>query len=221
MNEHTLHSEIKEWYSLPGDEFEVKISGFIVDIVRGALLIEIQTKNFSAIKKKLISLIREREVRLVHPIARRKWIVLVTKLGEVVRRRKSPRMGRFTDLFWELVSFPDLINDLNFSLEILMVDVEEIRCNDGKGSWRRRGASIKDRKLLNVESRTLLNHPGDLLKSMPNLNGRFTNRSLATQINVPIHLARKITYCLRKTKACKVVGKKGRALVFETTPEVE
>jgi hypothetical protein len=50
MNEHSLHSEIKKWYTLPGDRFEVKIDDFIVDIVRHALLIEIQTRNFSAIK---------------------------------------------------------------------------------------------------------------------------------------------------------------------------
>jgi hypothetical protein len=49
MNEYSLHSAIKNWYSLPGDKFEVRIDDFIVDIVRETLLIEIQTKNFSAI----------------------------------------------------------------------------------------------------------------------------------------------------------------------------
>ena len=221
MNEHTLHSEIKEWYSLPGDEFEVKVGGFIVDIVRGDLLIEIQTRNFSAIKKKLVSLVRERGVRLVHPIARRKWIIQVTKSGEVVRRRKSPRKGRITDLFWELVGFPDLVKTPHFSLEVLMVDVEEFRCNDGKGSWRRRGVSIQDRRMLNVASRTLIETPSDLLTSIPTPLGQFTNRSLAAHLHVPIHLARKIAYCLRKSEACLMVGKRGRALVFETNPEAE
>jgi hypothetical protein len=216
MNEHTLHSEIKEWYSLPGDEFEVKVGGFIVDIVRGDLLIEIQTQNFSAIKKKLIKLARDRPIRLVHPIARRKWIVHTTESGEVIRRRKSPRKGRATDLYWELVSFPDLVKIPHFSLDVLLVDVEELRCNDGKGSWRRRGVSIKDRRLLNVESRTLIKTPTDLLKTMPTLPEQFTNRSLASHLHIPIHLARKITYCLRKTEVCQAVGKKGRALIFKT-----
>ena len=57
MNEYSLHTAIKNWYSLPGDKFEVRIDDFIVDIVRDALLIEIQTRNFSAIKKKLKKLL--------------------------------------------------------------------------------------------------------------------------------------------------------------------
>ncbi|MFX1566571.1 MAG: hypothetical protein ACFFCH_11320, partial [Promethearchaeota archaeon] len=63
MNEHSLHSAIKHWYSLPNDEIEVNIGGFVVDITRGNLLIEIQTKNFSAIKKKLEKMARGYSVR--------------------------------------------------------------------------------------------------------------------------------------------------------------
>ena len=91
--------EIKNWYSLPGDNFEVKIDDFIVDIVRYGFLIEIQTRNFSAIKKKLTKLLEKHEVRLVYPIPQLKWIVQVKKSGEIIRRRKSPRKGRLVDLF--------------------------------------------------------------------------------------------------------------------------
>ncbi|MCK5593349.1 hypothetical protein KAI31_04555, partial [Candidatus Bathyarchaeota archaeon] len=146
MNEHSLHSEIKEWYAVPGDRIEVKIDDFIIDIARGTLLIEIQTRNFSAIKRKLSNLVENHQVRLVHPIPERKWIVRVTETGKIVGRRKSPRKGRLVDLFYELVSISDLIGNKNFSLEVLMIEEEEIRCNNGKGSWRRKGVSIKDAK---------------------------------------------------------------------------
>ena len=82
MNEHSLHSEIKNWYSLPGDRFEVKIDDFIVDIVRHALLIETQTRNFSAIKMKLTRLLENHEIRLVYSIPQLKWIVHVAKSGD-------------------------------------------------------------------------------------------------------------------------------------------
>ena len=49
MTEYTLHSEIKDGYRVSGDELEVKVEDFIVDIVRGKLLIEIQTGNFCAV----------------------------------------------------------------------------------------------------------------------------------------------------------------------------
>ena len=51
MTEPSLHSEIKDWYKVSGDELEVKVEDFIVDILRGKLLIEIQTGNFSNVKK--------------------------------------------------------------------------------------------------------------------------------------------------------------------------
>jgi hypothetical protein len=59
MNEFSLHSEIKKWYSLPEDQFEVRLGNYIVDILRGDLIIEVQTKNFSAIRGKLETLIRK------------------------------------------------------------------------------------------------------------------------------------------------------------------
>jgi hypothetical protein len=218
MNEHSLHSEIKNWYSLPGDRFEVKIDDFIVDIVRNALLIEIQTRNFSAIKMKLTKLLRNHEIRLVYPIPQLKWIVQVTKSGEVIRRRKSPRKGRLVDLFYELVNTPSLVREENFSLEVLMIEEEELRCNDGKGSWRRRGTSIKDRKLINVNSRTLFKNEKDFQRFLPNyLIEPFTNKEFAKLSGVSINFARRITYCLRKMGAITSAGKKGKELIFEVS----
>ena len=218
MNEHSLHSEIKEWYALPGDKTEVKIDDFIIDIARGTLLIEIQTRNFSAIKRKLSNLVKNNKVRLVYPIPERKWIVRVTETGEVLSRRKSPKKGKLTDLFYELVSIPDLIGNKNFSLEVLMIEEEEIRCNDGKGSWRRKGVSIKDSKLINVNSKVLFKNGRDFLTFLPDdLINPFTNRTLAKQAGVSIPLARKITYCLRKMSVITCVGKKRRELIFQKT----
>ena len=99
MAEYSLHSEIKDWYKISGDELEVKVEDFIVDILRGKLLIEIQTRNFSAIKKKLIKLLLNNQVRLVYPIAKLKWIVHVSRSGEFVKRRKSTKKGKLLDLF--------------------------------------------------------------------------------------------------------------------------
>ena len=167
MTEYSLHSEIKHWYTVSADELEVKVEDFIIDILRGKLLIEIQTGNFSAAKKKLIKLLLSNQVRLVYPIAKLKWIVHVSGSGEFVRRRKSPKKGKLTDLFYELVHAPSLIEDRNFSLEVLLIEEEEVRCNDGRGSWRRRGVSVKDRKLLNVFDRIVFEDSRDFLEFLP------------------------------------------------------
>jgi hypothetical protein len=218
-NESSLHSSVKSWISRPGDRFEVWVDGFVVDIVRNDLLIEVQTSNFSAIKNKLWSLVEDHNLRLVHPIARRKWIVRVAEpSSRVVSRRRSPKKGKLTDLFDELIWVPDLVDEDNFSLEVLMVEEEEIRCNDGRGSWRRKGVSIKDHKLLDVYENVTFTTREDFRRFLPiDLPQPFSNNSLAETLGISVRQARRMTYCLRKMGVIQVVGKNGKALLFETS----
>lgn len=218
MPETSLHSSIKDWYTLPGDRLEVKVGNFIIDIVRDDLLIEIQTKNFSAIKKKLQSLVRDHSVRLVYPIPVKKWIVRVAESnGEVIGRRKSPKRGRLVDLFDELLWMPLLIREPSFTMEVLMIEEEEIRCRDGRGSWRRKGVSIKDRKLLDVVERAKFSETADFLRFLPHdLDLPFSNRSLAESAGLSIRQARRMTYCLRKMGAIRKVSKNRNELLFKS-----
>ena len=218
MTEHSLHSELKDWYTVSGDKLEVKVEEYIVDIRRGLLVIEIQTGNFSTIKKKLIKLLVHNQVRLVYPIAQRKWIVHVSRSGEFVRRRKSPKKGKVIDLFYELVHTAHLMGDRNFSLEVLLIEEEEIRCNDGRGSWRRRGVSVKDRKLLKVFDRMVFKDNRDFLELLPKeWDEYFTNKVLALKLGISVTLAQKITYCLRKMGAIYIAGKKRNELLFHVS----
>ena len=137
MTEYSLHSDIKGYYSVLDNEVEVKVdNGFVVDVLRDGLVIEVQTCNFSAIRNKLRNLVENRRVRLVYPIARRKWLVYVTKFGEVVKKRRSPKKAKLVEIFYELAHLCELIKCKNFSFEVLFVEEEEVRCDDGKGSWR-------------------------------------------------------------------------------------
>jgi hypothetical protein len=216
MNEFALHSEIKKVYSLPGDQFEVKLGNYIVDILREKLVIEVQTKNFSALKEKLQVLTQKHKVRLVYPLPEKKWITHVTKDHLELNTRKSPRKGKLADLFRELVMIPNMIGEENFSLEVLLIDEEEVRCDNGKGSWRRRGVSIKERKLLKVNNRILFQTKADYLKILPeDLNEVFTNKELAQLAKISVRTARQITYCLRKSNFIRLAGKNGRSLAFQ------
>ena len=164
LGEKSLHAALKQWYVQPGDLLEEMVDGYHIDIVRHKLLIEIQTTNFSSIKNKLTALTEKHCVRLVYPIAQEKWIVRlaadgITQLG----RRKSPKKGNTFHLYQELVRFPQLIDSRNFSLEVLLIREEEIRRNDGHGSWRRKGWSIADRRFIEVVHRHIFKRPADFL----------------------------------------------------------
>jgi hypothetical protein len=217
QNERSLHAAIKEWYSCSGDRFEVKVDNFVVDIVRDDVLIEIQTKNVSAISRKLRTLSENHTVRLIYPIPKEKWIVRVSKSGdEILSRRKSPKKGKLSDMFDELVALPDLFKEDNFTLEILMVQEEEIRCDDGKGSWWRGGVSIRDRRLIDVLEKIQFSEKRDFIRFLPRtLNQPFTNKILAEERGDSVYLVQKMTYCLRKMGLLREIGKRGNELLFE------
>jgi len=216
MVEKSLHDATKMWYSRPGDILEAPVDGYIIDIVRGDLLIEIQTGNFSAIRRKLSRLIREHSVRLVHPVSQQKWIVRLNVDGETVTsRRRSPKRGRVEDVFFELVYMPTLIRDQNLSLEVLLVHSEDVLIDDGRGSWRRRRWSIHDRRLIDVVNSRLFSEPADFRELLPtSLPDKFTTKELGEELRLRPIAAQKMVYCMRKMGTIESVGKRGRSLLY-------
>ncbi len=215
--EKSLHAALKAWYARPGDQAEQPVDGYVVDLVRGDELIEIQTRNFAAIKRKLAALLPQHPVRLVHPIPAQKWIVRLDRDGAtVLSRRRSPKRGTVLDVFDELVSIPHLVAHPQFSLEVLLVEVEETRCQDGRGSWRRRGWSIQDQILVGVESRHCFHGPEDFAALLPaTLPDMFTSSQIAARLGVRHGQGQKIAYCLRHMGAIEVVGKQGNAFLYQ------
>lgn len=216
LNEKPLHRALKEWYAQPDDRFEVPVDGFVIDVVHGDLLVEIQTASFSAIKRKLAALTPQHPVRLVYPIAREKWIVRLAKDGNgQLGRRKSPKRGALEQVFGELVSFPHLLSNPNFSLDVLLIQEEEIRRYDRKRRWRRRGWVTHERRLLQVVDNRLFETPADMAALLPaGLAEPFTTSDLAAAIAKPRWLAQKMAYCLRKMGVITAIGKRGNAILY-------
>jgi hypothetical protein len=216
MGEKNLHKALKQWYSRPGDLQEANIDGYNIDILRRNQIIEIQTSNFSTIKPKLHFFLNRYSVHLVHPISENKWIVRIDAMNKtLLSRRKSPRRGRVEDLFLELVYLPLLMKNSNFSLEVLLINSEEILVEDGLGSWRRNGWSVHERRLLNVTKQLVFSNPKEFLSFLPaTLPKEFTTRDLSRELKIQQRIAQKMTYCLRLLDVIKVVGKRKRATLY-------
>jgi hypothetical protein len=216
LNEKPLHAALKQWYARPGDQFEVAVGGFVIDIVRDDLLIEIQTGNFASIKSKLTSLVPSHQVRLIYPVVQEKWIIHAASGARgLASCRKSPRRGRVEDLFRELVSIPQLLSHRNFSLEVLMIRAEELRRFEGKRRWRRRGWSIEARRLLEVLDRRLFMGSADWRGVLPEGLTSFTAKDLAAATGMRGDLAQKMVYCLRNGKVIDLIGKRGQAHLYQ------
>src|SRR5262245_34397520 len=151
LNEQPLHAALKRWYARPGDVLEAALDGYIVDLLRGNHIIEIQTGSFASIRRKMRTLSRHYRITLVYPVAYERWILKLptTTCGQSVRR-KAPRRQRRDQLFQELVSFPDLVRCPNFSIEIAYIQAEEVQRYNRRHGRRGRGWVIVERRLLGV-----------------------------------------------------------------------
>ena len=216
LNEKPLHAALKRHISRAYDEHEVLVDGFLIDIVRGDLLIEVQTRNFSASRRKLTTLVAQHRVGLVHPIARDRWIVRESADGrKQLGRRRSPKHGAAEDIFEELVSIPALMGEANFSLEVLVTQEEEVRRQGKARAWRRGGWSVHARRLLDVLESHVFETPADLAALLPDgLPEPFTTADLAAGLARPRPLAQAMAYCLREMGAIRAVGKKGNTILY-------
>jgi hypothetical protein len=215
LNEKPLHAALKAWYRRPGDQVEAALDGFVIDLVRDGLLIEIQTGGFSAMRRKFDHLLDSHRMRLVHPVASVKWIVRHDRDGGETSRRRSPKRGIAADVCGEMTSFPSLLSHPNFSLEVLLVEEEEIRRSDPDRGWRRGGFVIDERRLVGVEGSVEFRSPRDLLGLLPSdLPDPFTTADLAQGLGRSRHLAQEVAYCLRVSGAVETVGRDRRGHLY-------
>jgi hypothetical protein len=218
--ETTLHKQLKEHYAGPNSEIEVRVDGFIIDIVDGKRLIEIQRSGLSSIRDKIKKLLKNKhKVEVVKPlVARKRLVKLSRKNGKVIDRRWSPKTGCPLDMFEELLYFTRVFPHPNLKLICPLVEIEEIRY-PGHGRRRRRRANdfqVKDRTLTSVEGTATYRTIYDLHKLLPKtLPTEFDTGELAEGLGVKRFVAQRIGYCLRKTGSAKQVGKRGNAIVYQ------
>ena len=217
LNEKPLHAALKDWCFRPGDRLEVPVDGYIADLLRGDLIIEIQTGSFSAIRRKLRALTATHRVRLVHPIPRELWIVKFPDgPAGPSQRRKSPKRRGFDQVFDQLVSFPGLLANPNFEIELVATREEEIRQPaEGRTGRRRRGWRVIERRLLEILQVCRIRCPDDLLSLIPSeLPEHFGTSDIAEAVGCTRRLGQKIAYCLRRSGVAAAVAKDGNAIVY-------
>jgi len=215
LRESSLHAGIKTWFAQPGDLLEAPLDGYVIDLVRGRHLYEIQTRNFSSMRTKLAQLLESYQLTIIYPLARDKWIQRVSAEGEIISRRKSPKHCRSVHAFQELIRIPQSLSHPNFHLTLVFTHEEEIWVDDGQGSWRRKFWSIHDHHLIEVVDHIQFHAPQDYTNLLPDsLPQPFSNRDLAGLLKCPLRLAQKMTYTLRSIGQLERAGKQGRAHLF-------
>lgn len=202
LNEGGLHRGIKDHLAEPGDRFEVALGEFVIDVVRGDLLIEIQTGALAAMGRKLDCLLDEHRIRIVRPIPAVRWLEEAGK-----PRRKSPKRQRLWNIFDELVSVPTLLDHPNLELEVLLVEETEVRSATERVRRGRRGKVVARRLEAVIEAR-VFRRPEDLLDVLPrDLPQPFLTKDLAKAARIRRDLAQRICYVLRHAGLLEELGR--------------
>jgi hypothetical protein len=214
LNEGALHAQLKDWYRRHGDRIEQVVDGFVVDLVRGNLLVEIQTGSFAPLRRKLDLLTRQHRVRLVAPVPLVRRIIRLSDEGEILSARRSPRRGRVEDIFNFLVSIPSLLCCPRFELELILSHQDELRVYRQGRAYRRHGWVVVGRRLVSVERSVRIRSPGAAASLLPpGLPELFDTAQLAEAASVERRLAQQMTYCLRAMGVLHTAGKRGNAIL--------
>lgn len=215
--ESSLHNMLKFRYAGKTGNHEVEIDSYVCDAVReNGEIIEVQTGSFGPLKGKVCNLSLYNTVRIVHPIIISKTIELYDEDNHLIRKRKSPRKGTAWDVFKALLYAPELAFMKNIIIELVPIDIIEIRKDDGKGSWRRKGASVTD-KIISASYESIeLKSKKDYQIFIPfSKDETFTSSDLAKKTGISLPLAAKTVYTLTKTGFILRIGKKGRSWVYK------
>jgi hypothetical protein len=208
LREGPLHRELKRLY---GDTFEVRVDGFVIDVVReDGELVEIQTGGFSALRTKLDALLDRHRMRIVHPVPAERRIVRVNADGEVLSTRPSPKRPTAAAIFEGLVSFPTLLSHPHLTVEVVLCREDHVRAPEPVRG-RRFTRDPGERRLVDVLSRLELRGPADAAALLPALPAEFTTRELAAAMRVPLPLAQKAAASLRALGVLEPAGMRGRA----------
>ncbi|WP_165243691.1 hypothetical protein [Paludisphaera soli] len=220
--ESSLHRSLKEHFgTLRGGRCEVAVEGFRIDAVDAeGTLIEIQSGSLGSLRPKLGRLLPHHRMRVIRPIVLRRTVVRRDRAeGPDLSRRRSPRRGSLTDVFDDLVGLAPFLPDPNLGVDLLGVDVEEVRVT----RRRRPGYVVVDRRLVEIVESSRLYSPVDLWDLLPpgfQPGDQFTTADLARKLGRPLYFAQRVAYCLRVAGAAETVGKRGNSLIYRAVGDV-
>jgi len=193
LNEGSIHAALKTMVAEPGDELEVRLDNFVIDIRRGDLLIEVQTQSFAAMGRKLDALLDRYRIRIVHPVAVTTYLHRPSKPV-----RRSPKKGGRFSILDELVSVPTLIDHPKFSVDVVLMEVDRHQRHDptarrGRGGWR-----TVDKRIRRIDRWERFETGTDILDLLPSdLPEVFTTADIAAGGDADRSSAQKLAYVLR------------------------
>lgn len=216
LSEKTVHAVLKNYYAPDTDMHEIPIDNFVADIYTGTEIIEIQTRSFNTMRRKLTAFLPEYPVTIVYPIPHIKWLSWIDEeTGEASPKRKSPKKGNPYQAFIELYKIRPFLKDANLKFRFALIDMEEYRLLNGWSKDKKKGSDRYDRIPLAFVEEVCIDCREDYMQFIPyDVPEEFTAKDFAKHAKIPVHLAQTVLLILFDLKIVERIGKDGRSYLY-------
>lgn len=218
LGEKTLHAVLKLYYEPHKENHEIRVGSFVADIVGENGIIEIQTRQFNKLLRKLECFLEYADVTVVYPVIRIKylsWINMVT--GEVSPKRRSPKRGTIYDAIPELYKIKYTLDNPRMNLCICIMDAEETRYLNGWSKDGKKGSSRCDRIPVELVDEVCFSSPCDYAAFIPQgLPEEYTSADFASAAKISRGHAGTVLNLLSYLGQVEKCGKTGRSILYKT-----
>ena len=217
LSEKTVHAVVKNYYEPDEDKQEIPIEGLYADIFTGSEIIEIQTRSFDQVRKKLDRFLTYYPVTVVLPMPAVKWLIWIDEeTGELTDKRKSPKKGNAYQAFKELYRIRQYLKKDGLTIKLLFLDMEEYRLLNGWSRDKKKGSCRYDRIPVSLVDEITLSCPQDYMQLLPDdLPDTFTCAEFSKLVKIPSKQANLVLNILFYLEVVERIGKKGNAYIYK------
>lgn len=217
LSEKTVHAVLKNYYAPDTDMHEIPIENFVADIYTGQEIIEIQTRAFNKMRRKLDAFLPVYPVTIVYPIPHIKWLSWIDEeTGETSQKRKSPKTGNAYMAFIELYKIRSYLSNPNLHLKVALIDMEEYRLLNGWSRDKKKGSERYDRIPVKFAEEVCIDRREDYMQFVPyDLPETFTTKDFAKCAKIPVRLAQTVLLILTDLEIVVRIGKQGNSYLYE------
>lgn len=220
LGEKTVHAVLKRYLSPDCSFHEQKVDSFIADIRMPDGIIEIQTRGFDKLRKKLELFLTKCPVTVVYPVPHTKYLRWVDPLtGQVSAPRKSPVTGAIYSIIPELYKIKPYLTDPGLRFKLVLIDVEEYRMLDGWSRDKKKGSTKCDKIPLYLFDEIDIDSKEAYRKLLPeSLPPEFTSADYKKAARVSQGCAGTALHILNYTGLLTRTGKKGNSYLYRVEP---
>ena len=217
LSEKTVHAVVKNYYEPDEDKQEIPIEGLYADIFTGSEIIEIQTRSFDQVRKKLDRFLTYYPVTVVLPMPAVKWLIWIDEeTGELTDKRKSPKKGNAYQAFKELYRIKQYLKKDGLTIKLLFLDMEEYRLLNGWSRDKKKGSCRYDRIPVSLVDEITLSCPQDYMQLLPDdLPDTFTCAEFSKLVKIPSKQANLVLNILFYLEVVERIGKKGNSYIYK------